>query len=61
RWMRALRWAAVAVGALAVFAAGVAVGQALEERPKAGQPVTTFATIRPWTLTDRTTTAQADE
>lgn len=38
-----------------VFGAGVALGQALEDRPEAGKPVTTFATIQPWTQTDRST------
>lgn len=46
-----IRLAAVAV----VFALGVAVGQALEDRPQAGQPVTTFRTIQPWTQTGRVT------
>jgi hypothetical protein len=34
-----------------VFGTGVAVGQALEDRPKAGKPVTNVSTIRPWTQT----------
>jgi hypothetical protein len=34
-----------------VFGLGVAVGQALEDRPKAGKPVTNVSTIRPWTQT----------
>jgi hypothetical protein len=34
-----------------VFGIGVAVGQALEDRPKAGKPVTNVSTIRPWTQT----------
>ena len=50
-----LRWLGVALGAIVLFGAGVAVGQALEDRPEAGQPVTSFATIRPWTQTDRVT------
>ena len=40
---------------LVVFAAGIALGQALEDRPEAGTPVTSFATIEPWTQTDRVT------
>ena len=48
--------AALAAGIL--FAAGVAVGQALEDRPQAGDPVTSFATIRPWTQTNRVTATQ---
>jgi hypothetical protein len=35
----------------AAFALGVAVGQALEDRPPAGEPVTNISTIRPWTQT----------
>jgi uncharacterized protein HemY len=34
-----------------VFAVGVAVGQALEDRPRSGKPVTNISTIRPWTQT----------
>jgi uncharacterized protein YebE (UPF0316 family) len=33
------------------FGIGVAVGQALEDRPRAGKPVTNVSTIRPWTQT----------
>jgi hypothetical protein len=42
-----LRLAVVAVA----FALGVAVGQALEDTPPAGEPVTNITTIRPWTQT----------
>ena len=42
-----LRLAVVAVA----FALGVAVGQALEDRPPAGEPVTNITTIQPWTQT----------
>lgn len=49
RWL--IRLAAVAV----VFGLGVAVGQALEDRPEAGQPVTSFRTIQPWTQTNSVT------
>jgi hypothetical protein len=45
RWL--VRIAIVAVA----FALGVAVGQALEDRPPAGEPVTNISTIRPWTQT----------
>ena len=55
RWSGVLRWLGVAAGAIVVFAGGVALGQALEERPKAGQPVTTYATIQPWTRTGAVT------
>jgi hypothetical protein len=33
----------------------VAVGQALEDRPEAAKPVTSVATIKPWTQTNRIT------
>jgi hypothetical protein len=39
-----------------VFAAGVALGQALEDQPEPAQPVTSFATIQPWTQTGGTET-----
>jgi len=41
------------VAAVVVFGIGVAVGQALDDRPAAGKPVTSFATIKPWTQTGR--------
>jgi hypothetical protein len=34
-----------------VFGIGVAVGQALEDRPRAEKPVTRVSTITPWTQT----------
>ena len=47
----ALRWLVrVAIVAL-VFGLGVAVGQALEDRPRPSEPVTNVSTIRPWTQT----------
>jgi hypothetical protein len=45
RWL--LRAAILAV----VFGLGVAVGQALEDRPPKSKPVTNISTIRPWTQT----------
>lgn len=42
-----LRLAVIAI----VFAAGVALGQALEDSPEPAKPVTSFATIEPWTQT----------
>lgn len=49
------RWL-VRVGLVAVvFAAGVALGQALEDRPEPAKPVTSFATIEPWTQTETAT------
>jgi len=49
----ALRWLFRLVTVVVVFGIGVAVGQALEDRPAAGKPVTSFATIKPWTQTGR--------
>jgi hypothetical protein len=46
-----LRWALWAVGLAVVFGLGVAVGQAIQDRPRAGKPVTNVTTIRPWTDT----------
>jgi hypothetical protein len=34
-----------------VFGLGVAVGQALEDRPRPSKPVTNVSTITPWTQT----------
>lgn len=46
-----LRWlVGVAILAL-VFVLGVAVGQALEDRPRPSKPVTNVSTITPWTQT----------
>ena len=46
-----VRWL-IGVAILAiVFGLGVAVGQAIEDRPRAGKPVTNVTTIRPWTQT----------
>jgi hypothetical protein len=50
-----IRWLLWGVVVLVVFAAGIALGQALEDRPEAGTPVTSFATIKPWTQTNRVT------
>jgi hypothetical protein len=50
-----LRWLGAALAAAALFGAGVAVGQALEDRPEAAKPVTSVATIKPWTQTNRIT------
>ncbi len=47
----ALRWLIRAAILALVFGIGVAVGQALEDRPKTGKPVTNVSTIRPWTQT----------
>jgi len=50
-----VRWLGAALAAAALFGAGVAVGQALEDRPEAAKPVTSVATIKPWTQTNRIT------
>ncbi len=50
-----LRWLGGALAAAVLFGVGVAVGQALEDRPEAAKPVTSFATIKPWTQTNRIT------
>jgi hypothetical protein len=39
----------------AVFALGVAVGQALEDQPQPAKPVTHVSTIQPWTQTEART------
>jgi hypothetical protein len=38
-----------------VFAFGVAFGQALEDQPQPGKPVTDVSTIQPWTQTGQVT------
>lgn len=53
-----LRWILAGIAAVVLFAAGVAVGQALEEQPRGARPVTSFATIQPWTQTNRLTVTQ---
>jgi len=50
-----IRWIVLGILAIVLFAAGVALGQALEDRPEAGKPVTRVATIEPWTQTNRIT------
>jgi hypothetical protein len=47
----ALLWLIRAAILALVFWIGVAVGQALEDRPRTGKPVTNVSTIRPWTQT----------
>jgi hypothetical protein len=46
-----VRWTIGLVVLAVVFGLGVAVGQALEDRPQSGKPVTNISTIRPWTQT----------
>jgi hypothetical protein len=45
------RWLVRIAIVVIVFAIGVAVGQALEDRPPSREPVTNISTIRPWTQT----------
>jgi hypothetical protein len=47
----AVRWLVRVVILAVVFGLGVAVGQAIEDRPRAGKPVTNVSTVRPWTQT----------
>jgi hypothetical protein len=47
----AIKWVIRVVVLAVVFGLGVAAGQALEDRPRAGKPVTNISTIRPWTQT----------
>jgi hypothetical protein len=46
-----VRWTIRIVLLAVVFGLGVAVGQALEDRPRSGKPVTNTSTIHPWTQT----------
>jgi hypothetical protein len=48
-----LRWVLWLAALALVFGLGVAVGQAIEDRPRAGKPVTKVTTIQPWTQTER--------
>jgi hypothetical protein len=50
-----VKWAVRIAIAAAVFALGVAVGQALEDRPQPAEPVTNIETIQPWTATSGNT------
>ena len=45
------RWLVRIAIVVLAFALGVAVGQAIEDRPPEGEPVTNISTIRPWTQT----------
>jgi hypothetical protein len=47
RRRRALKWLLGLVLAAAVFAAGVALGQALHDNPKPGITITTVRTVAP--------------
>lgn len=47
RRLRALRWLLGVVLVAAVFAAGIAVGEALHDNPKPGITVTTITTMKP--------------
>jgi hypothetical protein len=50
-----LGWALRVLLVVVVFALGVAVGQALEDRPQPAKPVTSVTTIQPWTQTNSRT------
>ena len=51
RGVGVLGWLVRIAAAAIVFALGVAVGQALEDRPEPSTPVTSVQTIQPWTQT----------
>ena len=51
RGVGVLGWLVRIAAAAIVFAIGVAVGQALEDRPEPSTPVTSVQTIQPWTQT----------
>lgn len=51
RGVGVLGWLVRIAAAAIVFAVGVAVGQALEDRPEPSTPVTSVQTIQPWTQT----------
>ena len=44
-----MRWLVRIAVAAVLFGLGIAVGQALQDRPRARPPVTNVSTIRPWT------------
>ncbi len=50
-----LGWLIRIAAAVIVFGIGVAVGQALEDRPEPSTPVTSVRTIQPWTQTSPVT------
>lgn len=56
RRRRLLRWAVRLVGIAVVFAAGVALGQALENDPNSGETQTSIRTLVPETLPAQTVT-----
>jgi hypothetical protein len=51
RTRAALRWLVRFAIVALVFGLGIAVGQALEDRPRPSEPVTNVSTVRPWTQT----------
>jgi hypothetical protein len=55
RGSNVLPWVVGALAAAVLFGAGVALGQALEDRPEPANQVTSVATIKPWTQTNRIT------
>jgi hypothetical protein len=50
-----VKWAVRIAIVAVLFALGVAVGQALEDRPQPAKPVTSIETIQPWTATSGNT------
>jgi hypothetical protein len=52
----ARRWAIRVLAAVAVFALGLAVGQALHDNPEPGSPQTIVRTLRPLPLAPATVT-----
>ena len=46
-----VRWLVRIAVAAVLFGLGIAVGQALQDRPRTRPPVTNVSTIRPWTQT----------
>jgi len=55
----ARRWAIRIVAAAAVFALGIALGQALQDNPQPGPPQTVVRTLRPLPLAPATVTVTA--
>lgn len=49
-----VRWVIGLLALVVVFGLGVAVGQALEDRPRPVRPITRIDTIQPWTQTTST-------
>ena len=50
-----LGWALRVLLVVVVFALGIAVGQAIEDRPEPAEPVSNLYQIQPWTQTGTST------